>query len=111
MPVVKPVFYVEDFYEGNGSWRRPDYFYRRLFWSYLLSGSGVTYGADSTSQGWTVYSTPMPAQAPLVGLNQIGHRGYSCRWTSGSESVPAGGQVGYGCSPCGAIVDVDGQHR
>lgn len=57
----KPVFNVEDQYEEaigeNKEVENPAYFYRRLFWSYLLSGSGATYGAGDTWTGNHTYST------------------------------------------------------
>ena len=35
----------------------PEYFFRRLFWSQLLSGSGATYGADTTWRALEPYSS------------------------------------------------------
>ncbi len=61
----KPTFNVEDWYEGT--WiQNPNYYYRRLFWSYLLSGGGATYGNDEMYQAWQRYST-----ANLHGLDSI----------------------------------------
>ena len=37
--------------------KNPVYFFRRLFWSHLLSGSGATYGADTTWRALAPYST------------------------------------------------------
>ena len=61
----KPVFNTEDRYEGAGADdikvavnSDPAYFYRRLFWSYLLSGSGATYGAQTTWRSNAIYTTP-----------------------------------------------------
>ena len=92
----KPVYNTEDLYEGpddpNSATpyklvKNPDYFYRRLFWSHLLSGSGATYGAYPTwrmmqeYEGGTylVYpdptstpaSTPTPIVVTLEGLDSI----------------------------------------
>ena len=65
---VEPVLNTEDLFEGPyqpvGTPRPPlrkfvqdpNYFYRRLFWSYLLSGSGVTYGADPIWKGKATYT-------------------------------------------------------
>lgn len=82
--MITPTFNVEDRYEGlykDGQtkevWDNPSYFYRRLFWSYLLSGSGATYGAHPTWQGLATYSTgrytvtypTTVTNIPLVGLD------------------------------------------
>lgn len=91
----KPVYNVEDQYEGSyrekvktptptptaqKNLRDADYFYRRLFWSNLLSGSGATYGAEPTWQGLTKYSNGNYKVddsscsgniCPLVGLKSI----------------------------------------
>jgi hypothetical protein len=86
----KPAFNTEDRYEGNfhgdskpKEVEYPDYYFRRLFWSYLLSGGGATYEADPTwmglhtySTGWYTYtvvvnSTPIAYTSTLVGLNGV----------------------------------------
>jgi hypothetical protein len=76
---AKPAFYVEDIYEreyeadgitpnNDAAIAPPYYFYRRLFWSYLLSGSGVTYGAGQT---WRARATYLSATPVLTGLTNI----------------------------------------
>ncbi len=65
---MKPTFNVEDFYEGAGI-VDPSYYFRRLFWSYLLSGGGATYGAFATYEGRERYSTAN--LAGLAGVKQI----------------------------------------
>ncbi len=93
----KSTYNTEDRYEGR--WRQdqqnekqvenPDYFFRRLFWSYLLSGSGATYGADPMWQGLAIYSSGTYTTSPnhpggssnsqdwithtLTGLNGVGY--------------------------------------
>ncbi len=71
----KPVYNTEDRYEGpkygdvdndHKEVKYADYFYRRLFWSYLLSGSGATYGSLTTFRmmhiirWWHIHHTPHP---------------------------------------------------
>ncbi len=63
----KPVLNVEDEYE-SASIAQPAYFYRRFFWSYLLSGGGATYGGVLTSEGKNTYTT-----AGYSGLNGEQH--------------------------------------
>ena len=68
----EPVLNTEDLYEApSRPWtppgtptrvlekqvKKPAYFFRRLFWSHLLSGSGATYGADTTWHALAPYST------------------------------------------------------
>jgi hypothetical protein len=84
----KPVYNTEDMYEaedaGTGQTNHKvvkyaNYFFRKLFWSYLLSGGGATYGSDTT---WSMeheydggtYYIPPPLQVitSLVGLDSIG---------------------------------------
>jgi hypothetical protein len=88
----KPVYNTEDLYEAGSQERdtdyklvvHADYFFRKLFWSYLLSGGGVTYGSETTWSMEHVYDggtyirppTPIPSVTQtvedLVGLNSIG---------------------------------------
>lgn len=92
----KPVYNTEDLYEGpddpssatpHKSVKNPDYFFRRLFWSHLLSGSGATYGSYPTWRMMHEYeagaylaypdptSTPSATPTPIVftleGLDSI----------------------------------------
>lgn len=90
----EPVYNTEDLYEGPNDGdashdyklvQYPDYFYRRLFWSHLLSGSGATYGSYPTWRMMHEYEggaylihptpaatpTPPPTPVPLEGLDSI----------------------------------------
>lgn len=82
----KPVYNVEDLYEGpddpNSATplklvKNPDYFYRRLFWSHLLSGSGATYGAYPTwrmmheYEGGAYLAYPDPTSTPSATPTRI----------------------------------------
>ncbi len=66
----KPTYNTEDQYEQRYKdnvtklVENPDYFFRRLFWSYLLSGSGATYGADSMWRGLAIYSNGTYTTSP-----------------------------------------------
>jgi hypothetical protein len=83
---AEPALNVEDQYEekyddGFKEVENPSYFYRRLFWSYLLSGGGVTYGANLTWTGRKTYTDTTtytasnrqgtPTVFSLVGLNDV----------------------------------------
>ena len=88
----KPVYNTEDMYEAGSQEPGTDYklvvhanyFFRKLFWSYLLSGGGATYGSETTWSMEYVYDggtyirppTPIPSVTQtveeLVGLNSIG---------------------------------------
>jgi hypothetical protein len=84
----KPVYDTEDMYEGYDSRiqdisvRSAPYFFRKLFWSYLLSGGGTTYGSNTTwamehvYDGGTYSVPPTPGATPtvlsLTGLDNIG---------------------------------------
>jgi len=86
----QPTFNTEDMYETRCDddvacadtdyklIKSPDYFFRRLFWASLLSGSGATYGSDSTWPGFATYVTATYTTTlspyvgiPLVGLNSL----------------------------------------
>jgi len=90
--IPKPVYDTEDLYEAGSQEEdtdykiveHADYFFRKLFWSYLLSGGGATYGSDTTwsmehvYDGGTYISPPTPTPGvtqvveELVGLDSIG---------------------------------------
>lgn len=68
----EPVLNTEDLYESpyrpytppgtptrvlEKQVKKPAHFFRRLFWSHLLSGSGATYGAETTWRALAPYST------------------------------------------------------
>ncbi|MCM8787625.1 MAG: DUF5060 domain-containing protein [Candidatus Omnitrophica bacterium] len=59
-----PIYNEEDYYETYNPPTNPRYFYRRLLWSWLLSGGSATYGGD-----WDAL-TPY-SQTNLVGLDSI----------------------------------------
>jgi len=72
------VFNEEDFYEPLKELANPRYFYRRLFWSWLLSGGSSTYGGrygvihpytQTGSLIWKVDRQTISGQ--LVGLDSI----------------------------------------
>ncbi len=75
--VNKPSFNTEDFYEGGDGttpeFAVPSYFFRRLFWSHLLSGSGATYGAEVTWPGTHTYSTGVYTTKDANGNPVVNH--------------------------------------
>ncbi len=79
------VFHGEDAYESPWIARpqNPSYYYRRLFWSALLSGSSGTYGSqyktiipyDETgaTDYWYTNNLSVPSRAQLSGLDETIH--------------------------------------
>ena len=75
---LQPAYNTEDLYEGQHDLvKHPDYFYRRLFWSHLLSDSGATYGSSLTWPMLYTYTTGVytvgTTSYDLVGLDNIQH--------------------------------------
>ncbi len=83
------LYYGEDWYEGGpfsgasktrAKIKNPDYYYRRMFWSVLLSGGSPNYGSryavlhPYSQTGSLAYETPKHTYTePLVGLNSLVH--------------------------------------
>ncbi len=65
----QPVWNSEDYYEGTSGLSNPQYYYRWLFWTWILSGGTTTYGSSHWDR-----LTPIKSDG-YVGLNSVQYIG------------------------------------